>query len=151
MDFCVGLGTTLIAHEALRRAMVKHGLSIDGRCNGLTESSKDRREALGRRLESLGFTAPIKKGNADLIDDLSDRLLADLLFMGIVCIDISQCSSTPKSLTDPEGSTGASWMEFLAYLEKLPLEDRPKVIVLECVANLGNNRAIYNHLGHASA
>ncbi|MFM7989988.1 MAG: DNA cytosine methyltransferase, partial [Candidatus Fonsibacter sp.] len=30
----------------------------------------------------------------------------------------------------------------LAYLDKLSPEDRPKVIVLECVANLGNNRQI---------
>lgn len=142
LDLCAGLGTTLIAHEAIQRAMEKHGLRIDGRCNGLTEFSKDRREALGRRLDSLGFTAPIKKSNADLIDDSSDWLLADLLFMGIVCVDISPCTSTPKSLTDPEGSTGASWMEFLAYLDKLPLENRPKVLVLECVANLGNNRVI---------
>ena len=68
--------------------------------------------------------------------------LADLLFMGIVCTDISTCSSTPKSLNDPLGSTGASWLAFLAYLDKLRVEDRPKVIVLECVANLGANRAI---------
>ena len=62
--------------------------------------------------------------------------------MGIVCADISSCSSTPKSLNDPLGSTGASWLAFLAYLDKLRVEDRPKVIVLECVANLGANRAI---------
>ena len=113
-----------------------------GQCTGLTESVQDRREALGRRLNGLGLNAPIKKRTADLSDDLSDMLLADILFMGIVCIDISQCSSTPKSLTDPEGSTGAPWMAFLAYLDKLPLEDRLKIIVLECVANTGNNRDI---------
>ena len=33
-------------------------------------------------------------------------------------------------------------MEFITYLDKLSLEDRPKAIVLECVANLGNNRQI---------
>ena len=33
-------------------------------------------------------------------------------------------------------------MAFLAYMDKLRVEDRPKVIVLECVANLGDNRAI---------
>ena len=142
MDLGAGLGTTLIVYEALRRAMEKHGLHIHGRCSGLTESSAVRREALGRRLDRLGFTAPIKEGNADLNDDMSDRLLANLLFVGIVCTDISACSSTPKSLTDPQGRTGASWMEVLAYLDKLPLEDRPEVIVLECVANLGNSRAI---------
>ena len=30
MDLCVGLGTTLIVHEAIRRAMEQHGLHIDG-------------------------------------------------------------------------------------------------------------------------
>ena len=142
MDLCAGLGTTLIVYEAIRRAMEKHGLRIDGRCHGMTELSKDRREALRRRLASLDFVAPILPSNASLADDSLDRLLADILFMGIVCVDISQCSSTPKSLTDPEGSSGASWMEFLTYLDKVPLEDRPKAIVLECVANLGNNRLI---------
>ena len=107
----------------------------------MTESVKDRREALGRRLDCLGLNAPIKNSNADLSGDLSDMFLADLLFMGIVCTDISTCSSTPKSLNDPLGSTGASWLAFLAYLDKLRVEDRPKVIVLECVANLGANRA----------
>ena len=48
----------------------------------------------------------------------------------------------PKYLNDHLGSTGASWMPFLAYLDKLRVEDRPKVIVLECVANLGANRTI---------
>ena len=85
---------------------------------------------------------PIKNSNADLSGDLSDMCLADLLFMGIVWTDISSCSSTPKSLNDPLGSIGASRLAFLAYLDKLRVESRPKVIVLECVANLGANRAI---------
>ena len=142
MDLCTGLGTTLIVHEAIRLAMARRGLNINGQCTGLTESDKDRREALGRRLGCLGLNAPIKNRNADLSDDLSDMCLADLLFMGIVCTDISSCTSTPKSLNDPLGSIGASWMPFLAYFDKLPVEDRLKVIVLECVANLGANRAI---------
>ena len=142
MDLCAGLGTTLIVYEAIRRALNKHALCIHGECHGMTELSKDRREALGRRLASLSFAAPILPRNADLTANTSDGVLADILFMGIVCVDISQCSSTPKSLTDPKGSSGASWMEFLACLDKLKLEDRPKVIILECVANLGNNRQI---------
>jgi len=142
MDLCAGLGTTLIVYEAIRRALNKHALCMHGECHGMTELSKDRREALGRRLASLSFAAPILPRNADLTANTSDCVLADILFMGIVCVDISQCSSTPKSLTDPKGSSGASWMEFIAYLDKLSLEDRPKAIVLECVANLGNNRQI---------
>ena len=89
MDLCAGLIATLIAHDAIRRAMDKHGLHIDGRCTGLTELSKDRRDALGRRLGSLGFTAPTKKSNADLTDDVSDRL----------CSSTSACVPRPLSLS----------------------------------------------------
>ena len=95
MDLCTGLGTTLIVHEGVRQAMARRGLNINGQCTGLTESEKDRREALGRRMVRLGLNAPIKNSSAGLTDDLSDMCLADLLFMGIVCTDISSCSSTP--------------------------------------------------------
>jgi hypothetical protein len=95
MDLCAGLGTTLIVYEAIRRALNKHALCIHGECHGMTELSKDRREALGRRLASLSFAAPILPRNADLTANTSDGVLADILFMGIVCVDISQCFSTP--------------------------------------------------------
>ena len=58
MDLCVGLDTTRIAQEAIRRAMARHCLNNNGECTGLTESVKDRREALGRRLGCLGLDAP---------------------------------------------------------------------------------------------
>ena len=58
MDLSVWLGTTLIAHEAIRRAMAKRGLTINGQCTGLTESDKERREALGRRLKLPGPQCP---------------------------------------------------------------------------------------------
>ena len=36
MDLCVGLGTTLIVHEASRLAMAKRGLNVNGQRIGLT-------------------------------------------------------------------------------------------------------------------
>ncbi len=78
MDLCAGLGTTLIAYEAIRRAMQKHGLPLDGECSGLTELAKDRREALGRRLTSLGLKARVLNSNADLTDRSSDAVFADI-------------------------------------------------------------------------
>ena len=51
MDLCAGLGSTLIVHEAIRQAMANHGLQTNGQCTGLTELSKERREALVRRVE----------------------------------------------------------------------------------------------------
>ena len=153
MDLCAGLGTTLLAHEALKSAMRHYGLRTDGACTGLTELAEGKREALRRRCARLKINTPIFKSNASLTlqtpedaeGNLVDVPLADLLFMGIVCVDISRCSSTPKSLTDPDGASGKSWNDLLAYLDRLPLDQRPKAIILECVDNLGNNRAIQGH------
>ena len=68
--------------------------------------------------------------------------MADILFLGIVCVDNSACSSTPKSLEDPVGATGRSWLDFLQYLDNLIFEHRPKALVLECVDKLGHNRSV---------
>ena len=59
-----------------------------------------------------------------------------------LCVDISGCSTTPKSLNDISGATGKSWLDFLAYLDKLKLEERPDALTLECVDNLSYNRKV---------
>ena len=59
MDMCAGLGTSFIAYEALRRALQPYGLCPAGDCNGLTEMSKDRRDALRRRMVHARSSAPI--------------------------------------------------------------------------------------------
>ena len=50
MDLCAGLGTSFVAYEALRRALLPHGLSPAGECQGLTEMSDSTRAALRRRI-----------------------------------------------------------------------------------------------------
>ena len=62
--------------------------------------------------------------------------------MGIVCVDISAETSTPKSLIDETGATGQCWLGFLAYLDLLRFEERPLTIVLECVQKLDHNRSV---------
>ena len=141
LDLCAGLGTTIIAHEALRRALLLHDLRINGKCAGLTESSRDRREALKRRLVCVESTAPIWESNKQLASE-DEPTIADILFMGIVCVDISRCSSTPKSLLDDEGASGTYWLDLLVFLDSLRFEALPKAIVLECVDNLDNIRNV---------
>ena len=85
------------------------------------------------------LTSRIPKDDQDTYQDLP---VADILFLGIVCVDISSCTTTPKSLNDPSGATGKSWLDFLQYLDNLSFEQRPIALVLECVANLGNNRTV---------
>ena len=66
--------------------------------------------------------------------------------MGIVCVDISAETSTPKSLTDETGATGQCWLGFLAYLDLLHFEERPLTIVLECVQKLDHNRSVQGRI-----
>ena len=103
MDLCAGLGTTLMVHEAIRRAMARHRLKINGRCIGLTESVKDRREALGRRLDCLGLNAPIKNSNADLSGDLSD------MFWQTSC-SWALCAPTSAHVPQPRSLSMILWV-----------------------------------------
>ena len=149
MNLCAGLGTSIIITEALHRALMP--CTGPPQCVCLTECNKDRQAALQRRIETLPqVNIPILASNAILaLDDIKDvhgndvsQPKADILFMGIVCVDISKCSSTPRSIQDPDSESGRSWLDLLQYLRKLRLEDRPNAIVLECVDNLGNARSI---------
>ena len=154
MDLCAGLGTPYIAYEALRHGMLPYGISPKGECTGLTEKSPDRRAALRRRAIRADSSAPIFASNSALTsrtpnDDQGnprDLPIADHLFMGIVCVDISAESSTPKSLTDETGATGQCWLGFLAYLDLLHFEERPLTIVLECVQKLDHNRSVQGRI-----
>ena len=97
---------------------------------------------------------PIFKSNSALSsrtpydgqDNPRDLPIADHLFMGIVCVDISAETSTPKSLTDETGATGQCWLGFLAYLDLLHFEERPLTIVLECVQKLDHNRSVQGRI-----
>ncbi len=151
MDLCAGLGTPFICYEALRRALQLYGLQPAGECTAMTEMSKDRREALRRRSRQVAASCPpIFESNSSLTsampkDDqgtFQDVPHADILFLGIVCVDISSCTTTPKSLNDASGATGKCWLAFLEYLDRLSLERRPNALVLECVGNLGHNRSL---------
>ena len=73
VDLCAGLGTPFIAYEALRRALQPYGLSPAGECKGLTEKSKDRRDALSRRMVYAASSAPIFTSNEDLTSRLPKR------------------------------------------------------------------------------
>ena len=118
VDLCAGLGTPFIAYEAFAPCLAdKYGLCPIGECTGLTEKSKYKRDALRRRMVHAASSAPIFRSNEDITSRLpkedrgnvQDLPIADHIFMGIVCVDIGRCNSTPKSLTDASGSYGKSW------------------------------------------
>lgn len=151
MDFCAGLGTSLLAAEALRR----QAATFKGTCVAFTESTQWKQQALSRRLSAV----PQLQGSKTIIFAETQALSstkppvdatgkprelpqADILFMGIVCVDISPLTSKPKSLTDSSGQSGQSWEGLISYLDLCTYENRPSILILECVANLGNKRAV---------
>ena len=153
MDLCAGMGTSIISVEAVRRALAERGVTLRSTCTALTEKNPRKREALHRRLLHQFGNPPapdIFKSNAALaaerpVDEvgvLVSQAIADILFQGIVCVNISNLTSTPKSVTDVDGASGESWMSTLTYLDKLTFETRPKALILECVDALGNKRAV---------
>ena len=72
---------------------------------------------------------------------------ADIAVVAIECDDVSHCSSTQRSNLDSSGKSGASFLQFLSYLEKLPFEKRPRFIVAECVSALGKMKKKFQERG----
>ena len=91
----------------------------------MTEINREGREALKRRaMCACCHCPPIFCDNASLTTQtpkdgqgsFQDLPVADILFLGIVCVDISACSSTPKSLEDP---IRGDWEVLVGLLEVL--------------------------------
>ena len=146
MDFCAGLGTSVICTEAVRRSLQTVGKELDATCVCLTEKCPKKLAVLKRYNSGATIFADTTAAAEDLPRDCDgkcvERPCADILFQGIVCVDISSLSSTPKSLLNKHGKSGQAWESTLTYLRKTPYEHRPKAMVLECVSNLSKRRAV---------
>ena len=146
MDFCAGLGTSVICTEAVRRSLQTVGKELDATCVCLTEKCPKKLAVLKRYNSGATIFADTTAAAEDLPRDCDskwvERPCAGILFQGIVCVDISSLSSTPKSLLNKHGKSGQAWESTLTYLRKTPYEHRPKAMVLECVSNLSKRRAV---------
>ena len=146
MDFCAGLGTSVICAEAVRRSLRTVGKELDATCVCLTEKCPKKLAVLKGYNTGATIFADTAAAAEDLPKDCDgkwvERPCADILFQGIVCVDISGLSSTPKSLLDKRGESGQAWESTLTYLRKSPYERRPRAMVLECVSNLSKRRAV---------
>ena len=151
-EFCGGMGTGIICFEGLRKAMAAHHLTAHAQCACLTEPVKWKSKALQ---ELLGCSnaqtplCPIFSRTCDLnnlvLRDFQDEIVFekptfDLLLQGIVCVDISTLTTTPKSVMNVEGDSGQSLRELTQYLDSLSFTDRPETIILECVLRLSQKR-----------
>ena len=142
LDLCAGLGTPQIVSEAVHRAS-----GASGTCVAFTETDRGKRESLQQR---YGREPAAFRTNGDLAAEFPcdsegqaiNRPEGDLSFFGIDCRSISNCTTTPRSLLDTDGSSGLCYDQFLRYLQALPIERRPKALILECVDNLDHKREV---------
>ena len=152
-EFCAGMGTGLMCCEGLRRAMATHDFEVNATCTCFTETTPWKAKALSDLsgcLKSQEQSPATFKLTGDLNEPcglkdihgntISSKPTFELLMQGLVCVDISGLTSSPKSILDIEGSSGRSLHELLKYLESLSFEDRPDCIILECVRKLMHHR-----------
>jgi hypothetical protein len=144
-SFCSGMGTEDFVHAAIKGAMALAG--HDFQVEPVFKS-----EAAGPKLQFLRKHWPktrvFFRDNAELTLEapcdangvIVDRPVVDVIFCGIVCKDVSPCTSTPRSASG-FGETGRSVRAVLGYLAALSFGERPRGVLLECVARLDHRRA----------
>jgi site-specific DNA-cytosine methylase len=73
--------------------------------------------------------------------DVIPRPLCKILVAGIVCIDISSLTTTPQPVSG-HGKSGLALRGLLQSLQGMLFEERPSVIILECVKRLAHHRKV---------
>jgi site-specific DNA-cytosine methylase len=153
-EFGAGMGTGTMCAESLRVAFQAKGLELEGNGQFYTEMVPWKRDVVTRTHKSLRYK-PAGPGfvfaeTADLSQAVPKTpdgkvvvhpLKCSMALFAIECDDISSLSVTPRSVLDPTGRSGTSFLQFKSYLESVKFEDRPKVLMIECVENLGKKRA----------
>jgi site-specific DNA-cytosine methylase len=146
-----GYATATMCSEALRIAFNKVNAQVNGTCVFYTEQQDWKRDIIKEIHKRVMPDAPccmfVNTGDVSkpiLVTD-SEASIAKLpshkfAFFAIECDDVSLCSNTPRSVTDPSGKSGASFLEFLDYLKSMRFQDCPDAIMVECVKNLDHVR-----------
>ena len=146
-SMCSGMGTEDIALRAIERAMMTCGQ------DGFQTVSTFKAESDPRKAEFLcrhcGRNTQIFADNAALANNIPinihgtpvERPLCKILTCGIVCVDISGLSQSPKPISG-HGKSGLALQGLLQSLCAMPFEDRPNMLILECVARLGQRRRV---------
>lgn len=148
-SMCAGMGTEEIVLEGLTRALQEHGALLKHKSIFKAEKDSAKMAFLQKQYPHAGTT--FVWDNSDLQKDtvidvkgqaVQGRLQVDVLFCGIVCKDISPLNTKPKTERAKDGQSGSSLDGLLSYLKCMPLEQRPKLLILECVQRLGHKRQV---------
>ncbi len=155
-SFCSGMGTEDIALHGIRTAMLEVAcLHMQVTATFKAESDPKKHEFLLRK-KATEATTQFFKENSDLADaKLHDnwagqeatRPTSKVWTIGIVCKDISPLTTTPKSVSDPAGKSGKAFCGMLQALHALSPQNRPLLIVMECVKRLSDKRKVEKDSG----
>lgn len=150
-----GMATGTMCAEGIRRAFQEKGVELEAHFCFYTEVIPWKQEVIskvhsriptktagpGFMFSSTGELSAACPRSTDGVNVTPDQLECSIALLGIECDDISSLTLTPKSVLDPSGKSGSSFLEFTSFLERLPLASRPKALMIECVANLSNKRS----------
>ncbi len=149
-SFCAGMATEDIALHGVSTAMLElGGPDMQVTATFKAESDPRKLQFLRRKMGTRG-TTQFFKDNSDLSDayprnwagEETPRPNSKVCTIGIVCKDISGLTTTPKSVSDPAGKSGKAWRGMMQALRALRPENRPLLIVMECVKRLSDKRQV---------
>lgn len=138
LSFCTGMATEVMVMDALARAFATHDLRLSHRHIACCEKEPAKRQFIQTHMPVfLHYFKDVGDMSRDVIyDERSGQPVerpdnVDVLTVGFSCKDISGLTSKPKSERGKEGSSATTLKGTLAYLDALPLESRPKMLLLE--------------------
>ena len=149
-SMCAGMATEDIALRAIANAVLQHdGLNLSITHAFKAESAAEKLAFLRRRSrgepKALFFSdnAALQDPCPKTVDGQSvDRPKCTVLLCGIVCTCISGLNTTNPKSERGDGASGRALAGLIASLTAMPLEERPKLVILECVARLGHKRGV---------
>ncbi len=146
-SMCSGMGTEDLVMAGLQRALLQHDVQLQVESTFKVEKDPHKMAWLQKHNQHKGTrffldNAQLVEPNPVDVDKVCmPRPTCRVLCCGVVCKDISALSQTPKS----ERGCGESATALNGLLDSLaawPFQDRPSLVVLECVGRLDHKRAV---------
>ena len=148
-SMCAGMATEDIALKGIANALLQHdGLNLHISHAFKAESAPEKLSFLRRHSREAGqhlfidnavLQEPFPK-TAD--GKVVERPKCTVLLCGIVCTCISGLNTTNPKSEREDGASGKALSGLLASLTAMPFEQRPELLILECVARLGHKRHV---------
>jgi site-specific DNA-cytosine methylase len=146
-SMCSGMATEDMACRAIEAAMCEGGKGAFKTHSVFKAESEPKKIAFLQRHSSkdtyiFDSNAALQHEDVQTVTgDIVPRPTCKILAAGIVCIDISGLTTTPRAVSG-DGKSGLALRGLLDSLKGMPFDQRPQLVVLECVKNLAHHRAV---------